>query len=357
MKTDLTIEEIRIAVEQLREAESGPATRKLLDSLFRTVHNLKATAAADGLTELSHAAHELEDVLQALRTGKSTLDGNTLQQLTEASAALSEDVHIPNEIWSSLKAEEKHALRQAIKEGTNLLFVQTSFDIADFDQQFQKLKVTLSSNGEVISVAPRVESERGGKINFRILYASRARAGETLRELASFPGVTVEELLEQTAGLFQQAVRAGQAAALELGKEIDFEVRGEDLSLDDSLRDALVAPLLHLVRNAVDHGIEASDERSRMGKPARGRIVIETTSVGDHATISVTDDGRGLNPDLIKQIFQPGFSTATEITEISGRGVGLDVVATTVTELGGSIDVNSEPGKGSTFRITLKNPS
>ena len=126
---------------------------------------------------------------------------------------------------------------------------------------------------------------------------------------------------------------------------------------DDSLRDALVAPLLHLVRNAVDHGIEASDERSRMGKPARGRIVIETTSVGDQSTISVTDDGRGLNPDLIKQIFQPGFSTATEITEISGRGVGLDVVATTVTELGGSIDVNSEPGKGSTFRITLKNPS
>ena len=308
MKTDLTIEEIRIAVEQLREAQSGPVTRKLLDSLFRTVHNLKATAAADGLTELSHAAHELEDVLQALRTGKSTLDGNTLQQLTEASAALSEDVHIP---------KEKHTLRQAIKEGTNLLFVQTSFDIADFDQQFQKLKVTLSSNGEVISVAPRMESERGGKINFRILYASRVRAGETLRELASFPGVKVEELLEQTAGLFQQAVRAGQAAALELGKEIDFEVRGEDLSLDDSLRDALVAPLLHLVRNAVDHGIEASDERSRMGKPARGRIVIETTSVGDQSTISVTDDGRGLNPDLIKQIFQPGFSTATEITEIS----------------------------------------
>ncbi len=356
MNTDFTVEQIRIAVEELRNAEPGPAARKQLDSLFRTVHNLKAAAAADGLTELSHAAHELENFLQALRTGKSTLDGNVLQQVTEASAALSEDVHIPNEIWSSLKAEEKNTAKQSIKEGATLLLVQASFDVADFDQQFQNLKETLSSSGEVISMVPSVESEE--KINFRVLYASTAGAGEILDDLAKFPGVTVEELVRQTTvELLQQAIRAGQAAALELGKEVDFEVRGEDLSLDDSLRDALVAPLLHLVRNAVDHGIEASDERSRMGKQLRGRIVIETTSVGDHATISVTDDGRGLNPDLIKQIFQPGFSTATEITEISGRGVGLDVVATTLKELGGSIDVNSEPGKGSTFRITLKNPS
>jgi len=356
MKTDL-IEQICIAVAELRKAGDGPATRKQLDSLFRTVHNLKAAAAADGLTELSEAAHELENVLHALRTGQSTLDGNAQQQLTETSAALSERVLIPDEMWSSLKAEEKHAVKQSIKEGANLLLVQTSFDVADFDRQFQNLKEALSSNGEVISVAPRMESDRAGKINFRILYASAAGTGQVSRNLASFPGVRVQELLQQTiestAELLQQAVRAGRAGALELGKEVDFEVHGEDLSLDSSLRDALNAPLLHLVRNAVDHGIEASGERVRMGKPPRGKIVIDAASEGDQTTISVTDDGRGLNPDLIPHIFQPGFSTAAEVTEISGRGVGRDAVKTAVNEMGGTISVNSDPGKGSTFRITM----
>src|SRR5215208_2427191 len=193
MKTDLTVQQICIAVEELRKAGDGPTRRKQLDSLFRTVHNLKAAAAADGLTELSHAAHELENVIHALRTGQSTLDANALQRLTETSAAISEAVLIPNEIWRSLKAEERHAVKQSIKEGANLLLVQTSFDVADFDRQFQNLKETLSSNGEVISVAP---SERSGKINFKILYASAAPAEQVLRELATFPGVTMQVLLQ-----------------------------------------------------------------------------------------------------------------------------------------------------------------
>lgn len=352
MKTDL--EQIRIAVEELRNAEDGPAKRKLLDSLFRTVHSLKATAAADGLTELSHAAHELENVLHALRTGNSTLDGNILQQLTETSAALSERVLVPEEIWSSLKAEEKHALKQSLKEGANLFLVQTSFDVTDFDQQFQSLKETLSSNGEVIAVAP---SERAGKINFRILYASPAGAGQLSRDLTAFPGVTVQVLLQQTLEsiqeLLQQAVRAGHAAALETGKEVDFEVHGEDISLDDSLRDAISASLLQFVRNAVAHGIEASDERVQAGKSPRGKIVITAARVADQVKISVTDDGRGLDPNLIVHIFHPGFSTATEVTKIAGRGVGLDIVRTAVKELGGSMALNLDPGKGSLFEITL----
>ena len=357
MKTDLTVEQICIAVEELRKAESGPATRKQLDSLFRAVHNLKAAAAADGLTELSHAAHELENVLHALRTGKSTLDGNALQQLTDTSATLGQSVPIPERIWNILKAEEKHAVRQSIKEGANLLFVRTSFEVADFDRQFQNLKETLSASGEVISVAPSMENERAEEINFGILFASPAGVAQILRDLATFPGVTVEELLRQTIGsmaeLLQQAVRAGHAAALEIEKQVDFEVRGEDLPLDSSLCEALAAPLLHLVRNAVDHGIETSDERVRMGKPPHGKIVIEATSGDDQTTISVTDDGRGIDPTILNHVFQPGFSTATEVTTISGRGVGLDAVDNTLKELSGSITVNSEPGKGSTFQIRV----
>ena len=112
------LEQIKTALAELRAtASDGPATRKQLDSLFRQVHSLKAVASADGLTDLSRAAHELENVLHALRTGESTLDSQALQQLEETYAAL--------------KAEEKHALRQSLEEGAKLFLVQTSFDPAE----------------------------------------------------------------------------------------------------------------------------------------------------------------------------------------------------------------------------------
>lgn len=352
------LEQIRAALNDLRaSASDGSRARKQLDSLFRRVHNLKAAASADGLNDLSAAAHELENVIHSLRTGTSTLDDNVLQQLTETSAALSEHLladAIPDEIWSSLKTEEKHSLRQCVKEGANLFLVQTSFDVAGFDRQFQNLKEKLSSVGEVISIAPKVESE---KINFKIIYARAVEASQIQDEIAGISGVTVEELLDQTvdslAAAFRRAVRAGQSAAVATGKEVDFVVRGEDLLLDGFLCKALVDPLTHLVRNAVDHGIESKDERLRLGKNARGKIVIEAAPVVGQTRITVTDDGRGIDPAVMNRIFQLGFSTATEVTTISGRGVGLDAVETTVKELGGSITISSKPNKGSTFEITL----
>ena len=145
--------------------------------------------------------------------------------------------------------------------------------------------------------------------------------------------------------MLNRAVRAGQAAALALGKEIDFEVSGGDLSLEKRLCDALAAPLLHLVRNAVDHGIES-----------RGKIIIDAKTNEGETIITVADDGRGIDPSVIPFIFSPGFSTKSEVSETSGRGVGLDVVKTTIEELGGSITVSSEPRKGSSFTIRVRNP-
>jgi chemotaxis protein histidine kinase CheA len=339
------LQQIKAALKDLRAAAAdGPRTRQQLESLFRRVHNLKAAASADGLNDLSDAAHELENVLHALRTGKSTLDANVLQQLTKTSAALSDNLLaglIPEELWSSLKPEEKHSLRQCVKEGASLFLVQTNFDAADFDRQFQNLKEKLSSNGEVISIAPRLES---GRVNFRIIYA---KAAEASQEPAEIPGVIrVEELLGAT--VFQRVVRAGQSAALATGKEVDFVVDCKNIQLDKSLAE----PLIHLVRNAVDHGIEPRDERVRLGKQPRGKIVISATDDAE-TIITVTDDGRGIDPAVIDRVFLPGFSTASEVTAISGRGVGLDAVETSVKELGGSVSVTSEPGHGSTFEIRL----
>ncbi len=312
------LEQIKTALAELRTTSSdGPASRKQLDSLFRQVHSLKAVAAADGLTDLSRVAHELENVLHALRTGESALDNQALQQMT---AALSESL-VPHDLWNSLKAHEKHALQQSISEGAHIFVVEASFNVADFDLEFQKLKAKLSSEGEVIAVTPSVESERPEKIKFRILCAGTASRGKAV---------------------LQRAVRAGQVAAGALGKEIEFEVNAPDVPLDDPVWHVMADPLLHLVRNAVDHGIEH-----------RGKITISVKVSEDELQIQVRDDGRGIDPETLGQLFQPGFSTASEPSEISGRGVGLDVVKTTVEARGGSVKIQSEPGRGSTFEITL----
>jgi two-component system chemotaxis sensor kinase CheA len=328
------------AVEELREvAGDGPATRKVVDKLFRHVHNLKANASANGLNELAAAAHEFENVLHAMRTG-------------------------------------------AMAEGARLFLVQANFDVVDFDQKFQILKETLSNTGEVLSTTPSMSNEYPGKLNFKIMYAETNDAVHTLSDI---PGLVVEEIAPTAAAsmsslqahaslerafeklseeigkltaapfgnVLEQTLRAGRSAALALGKNVDFEVRGQDLKLDDELSEIVRNPLVHLVRNAVDHGIEASEERVRLGKNPRGKIVIEVASLDALTRITVTDDGRGIDPALIQEIFRPGFSTAKDVSEISGRGVGLDAVKTGIEEAGGSISVDSRLGHGSAFEITL----
>ena len=176
------VEQICATVEALRDvAGDGPRTRKLLESLFRKVHNLKAAASANGLEQLSAMAHEFENTLHSLRTGKTSLDDEALAFLTETCDTLFENLPahkpalasetIPDEIWNSLKESERHSLRQSIAEGANLFLVQTSFDVADFERQFHSLKASLSKSGEIISTAPKVDQSRAGQINFRILYA------------------------------------------------------------------------------------------------------------------------------------------------------------------------------------------
>ncbi len=336
------LKQITSALDDLRaNPADGPETRKTLDSLFRRTHNLKAAAALDGLHDLSRAAHELENVLHSLRTGTATLNDQALRDLNEKVAAISESLPVvPPEIWKSLKANERHSLSQAVNEGADIFLVQTTFDVANFDQQFQKLKEILIGTGELISIAPKVENN---KINFRIVYA-----GDLSPELTEIANVTVTELHQpetiSLATVMNRAVRAGQSVANSLGKTIDFELRGEDLVLEESHCNVVADPLLHLVRNAVDHGIEQE-----------GKITIEANRFDDNLRITVSDNGRGIDPETIAsgKLFHPGYSTASEVSEISGRGVGLDVVKTAIEDAGGSVTVNSQLGHSTTFELTL----
>ena len=159
MSTDPQIEQIFTAIKQLRGAgDDGPRKRKLLDTLFRHVHNLKAKASANGLNNLVAAAHEFENVLHELRT-------------------------------------------RPLTAGARLFVVQTSFDVADLDREFQSLKETLSTTGEVISTSPRIDKERVGKVNFRILYARKAEYGETIEELSNTSVIAIEEISPQHTAL------------------------------------------------------------------------------------------------------------------------------------------------------------
>jgi len=176
-------------------------------------------------------------------------------------------------------------------------------------------------------------------------------------------------------GRFPRVVRD---LARNLGKEVDLEMRGEDTDLDKNLVEALSDPLIHLVRNAIDHGIEPPDEREAMGKPRRGRVVLSATQEGDHILLLIEDDGRGMDADKLRRkaverglldeesaarlddkdcfnlIFHAGFSTRDAISDVSGRGVGMDVVKTGIARINGTVDIDSDAGKGS--RILIKLP-
>lgn len=208
-------------------------------------------------------------------------------------------------------------------------------------------------------------------------------AHERLRNLNeqirnSFMGVEDELINLRMVSLgptLQRAARAGRAAARLAGKEIDFQIAGTDLLIDKLLAEAIVDPLIHLVRNAVSHGIESAEERARAGKKKRGNVRIEAVNEASRCRIRVMDDGHGIDPRLISEaamrlglggsdsdldfersvrlIFRPGFTTLASASEVSGRGVGLDVVETTVEQVGGELRVSSKPTGGATFEIRL----
>jgi two-component system chemotaxis sensor kinase CheA len=206
-------------------------------------------------------------------------------------------------------------------------------------------------------------------------------ASETLGELDKITANlqnTVMDMrlipLKKVVGKFPRMVRD---LSRELDKDVNFEIEGEDIELDRTILTEISDPLMHIIRNSLDHGIEAPDERERLGKPREGQVTLRASRERDHVIIQVEDDGGGLDVEEIKRtaiendvrspeeietmddsaiydlVFHPGFSTADEVTDTSGRGVGMDVVHDTVTQLDGSVNVESTPGEGTTVSLRL----
>lgn len=206
-------------------------------------------------------------------------------------------------------------------------------------------------------------------------------ANDTLNELdkitASLQNTVMDMRLiplKKVVGKFPRMVRD---LSRELNKEVTFEIEGEDIELDRTILTEISDPLMHIIRNSLDHGIESPDEREAAGKPRAGNVTLRASRARDHVIIEVEDDGAGLDVEEIRRtavekgvrsaeeiermddsdiydlVFHPGFSTAEEVTDTSGRGVGMDVVHDTVTQLDGSVNVESTPGEGTTVALRL----
>ncbi|QEO45507.1 chemotaxis protein CheA [Vibrio tarriae] len=195
---------------------------------------------------------------------------------------------------------------------------------------------------------------------------------------ADLQGAVMKTRMQPIKKVFGRFPRVVRDLARSLNKEIDLELRGEETDLDKNLVEALADPLIHLVRNSVDHGIEMPDERAKNGKSRTGKVILSASQEGDHIELAIVDDGAGMNPDKLRSIavkrgmmdedaasrlsdkecfnliFMPGFSSKEKISDISGRGVGMDVVKTAINTLNGSIDIDSTIGKGT--KITIKVP-
>jgi two-component system chemotaxis sensor kinase CheA len=218
------------------------------------------------------------------------------------------------------------------------------------------------------------------------LLSLAARTGDESLELAATELDRVADALQnavlgmrmQPVGrLFQRFPRIVRDLSRQLGKEVELIQEGEGTDLDRSLVEALADPMVHLIRNALDHGLEMPDERERTGKSRKGKVTLGASQRGERIVITVSDDGRGMNPEVLRRkavekglmdeaqasrltenecyeiIFRPGFSTAATVSDISGRGVGMDVVKTRVVELGGTLSVRSQLGKGSTLELAV----
>ncbi len=214
---------------------------------------------------------------------------------------------------------------------------------------------------------PRRRGRRGA--------ADLARAVET--ELRRLQGAALELRVVPIDTILTRFPRVVRALAQEQGKNVRLVLEGRDVRVDKSMIELLVDPLMHMVRNAIDHGIEVPDDRTRAGKPAQATVTLAAMQRGSEILVRVSDDGRGLNAtaildkavarglttaadaprlnphEIYRFIFAAGFSTAAKLTETSGRGVGMDVVLTTVQQLGGDIDVETQAGAGTTFTLRL----
>jgi two-component system chemotaxis sensor kinase CheA len=390
-------EECLVQMEQLLLAlETHPEDRELISSLFRAAHTIKGNAALLEFNLLAHSLHNLEDLLDVCRSQKVTLSQDVLSLLLESVDALrqmakgaveGEKVLLPahEQLFTRLAAiaaEMKNTEAPALESSASAVH-DSSVSNAVSKVSAQNLRVDVGKLDRMLNLTVEFAIAQG-RLR-RILeekYVVAASGREVLETHHGLEALFLElqELVMKirmvpVGPMFHRFARNVRDSARKSGKLARMLVVGEDVEVDTTILEHIHDPLMHMIRNSVDHGLEAPEVRRALGKDPSGKIVLQAFHDSGNIVVQISDDGAGLDHERIIQharrqgivpdgirlteseihnlIFQPGFSTADKISELSGRGVGLDVVRRNVNALSGAIQVESRKGQGTTFTIRL----
>src|SRR5664279_1216569 len=380
-----TNESLDVVDVELVRFEQDPNNAKILDNVFRLVHTIKGTCGFLGLPRLEALAHAAETLMGKFRDGvPATNDAVTLILTT---------IDRIKQILESLEREQ----REPDGADDDL--------ISDLERMVERLAPSAAPAAPQYTVGtltPQVLERplRPGEVSLDDLMAmvselvlTRNQLLEIVRRhedsefkapLQRLSHVTAElqegvmkTRMQPIGNAWQKLPRIVRDLSNELGKQIDLEMQGAETELDRQVLDLIKDPLTHMVRNSADHGLETPEQRRAAGKPEHGRIRLSAYHEGGYIIIQIAEDGRGLNTDRIKAkviaqglvseadiqklseaqihkfIFAPGFSTAAKVTNVSGRGVGLDVVRNNIDQIGGTVDVKSVAGVGLSFTIKI----
>lgn len=409
--------------------EQAPSDPERLASIFRTVHTIKGNSGFFGFSKLGALTHSGEHLLGRLRDGKLTLndrvtgslysmvdavrsilqsieadgtegdhDFRDLAQSLSAAAAEAETVRAeaPQQPPPTEPPPAPPAVPKAADAGP------TASDAPPAPTPQPDVVAPALASPPVAAGAPTVAAaESSIRVDVGLLASILDLVGELVlarNQLRSIetedPAVqavahrinAVTNALQETAvktrmqpidHLFSKFPRTVRDLAVALGKEVQLVVDGADTELDRTLIESIRDPLTHLIRNAVDHGIESPADREAAGKPRAGRLLLRAFNESGQVTIEIEDDGRGIDveavrakaiakglvspeaaatladDDVFQFIFEPGFSTASAVTNVSGRGVGMDVVKTNIEAIGGTVDLHSRAGRGTTIRVRV----
>lgn len=374
-------EELLVELERLSlDLDSQPHSRSIVEDMFRVAHTLKGSASCVGFERVVALAHELEEAFEAVTKGRRSssrsLSGLTLEAIDVLRAGCqAEDDAREDELAGAAELIERaHHWRDGSDDAqpasdawTNDAAPKAAAHSRSLRVEVEKLDALLNLAGEVAVAQARLgaaleasSAAQSALQDFQALFLSLQESVMRLRVVPLGP-------------VFERFRRPVHDLSERVQKKVVLGVEGGDVEVDVTLAEALREPLMHMVRNAIDHGIESETARLEAGKTWPGRVCLSARYDGNYVLLRVSDDGAGLNeqrllekaqalgipanaddPNALHEVlFAPGVSTAQEVTEISGRGIGMDVVRRSIEALRGTISLESVPGVGLTVSIRI----
>jgi two-component system chemotaxis sensor kinase CheA len=356
--------------------EADPTDRARLDAIFRFVHTVKGSCGFLDLPRLARLSHAAEDVLAAVRDGKRVPDTNLVSAVLAIVDRIGEIVEAIDS-GAALDDSSEDLLIAALAEDARPVVQVQHASVGRTNNRSVRLNVDLldrmmSGMSEMVlarnELARRLRDEQVDPL----VEAALERLSLTVAEMRE---TVTRTRMQKIDALFSALPRMVRDTAGELGKQVQLSIDGADVELDREMIELMRDPLVHIIRNSVDHGIEPPNERKAAGKREAGRLIVSARQSGNQILIEIADDGRGIDIDRLfakaraqklyseselaamdrtaklDLIFHAGLSSRDTVTAISGRGVGMDVVRANIEHIGGRIELFNQPGKGLTIVI------